>query len=107
MTPQACSIIKEIVFTVHHVEIEEGVLSSSYDFIPQYNLVELVGISGVLSCKVQEELLHVPVEQGLQVRFQVELQEAHIVLRTHSSEIPDILDNLFADTILYTGIVLR
>ena len=77
---EAVSVVPEVVLGVHGPVVEDGILASLNDLVPEYNLVNLVRLGLVLGGQIKEELLHVPVEQRLQVYLQVERQIAEIIL---------------------------
>ena len=84
---QTIAIIPEVILRVHVLEVQVGVLAPQNDLVPQHHLVEGVLLRGVLGRQVQEQLLHVPVEQRVQIGAEIERDEAEIVLLPRSAEI--------------------
>jgi len=88
---QPIAVVPEVVLGVHVLEVQHGVLAAQDDLVPEDHLVELVRGSLVLGGQVQEQLLHVPVEDAGEVRLQVEGHEAQVVLLPRGSVVRDIL----------------
>ena len=82
VTNQAIPVVPEVVFSVHTETagikiiksesrvppvVEEGILSPENNLVPQDHLVQLIVGRLVLRRQVQKQLLHVPIEQRVQV----------------------------------------
>ena len=96
MADQPVPVVPKVVLSVHAPVIQQGVLASQDDLIPQnyliygltpalqehrqVHLVQLVVRRLVLGRQIQEQLLHIPVEEWVEVGMQVEGEEAQVVL---------------------------
>jgi len=67
MVYKTISIVPKVILGVHRSIIQESILTSQNDLIPQYNLIQFVIRSLVLSRKIQEQLLYVPIKQGIEI----------------------------------------
>jgi len=80
VSDQSIAIVPEVVFGGETLVIQNGVLPSLNDFVPQHDLIEFVVHSLILRRQIEEQLLHVPVEEMSQIRLQVPTQESQVVL---------------------------
>jgi len=90
---ETVSVVPEVVFGVHGPVVEDGILAPLNDLVPEYNLIDLVGLGLVLGSQIKEELLHVPVEQGAQVGLQVKSEESQIVFLPGGRIVGNVFDN--------------
>jgi len=65
MVEETISVIPEVILCVHRTVVEEGILTAQDDLVPQNNLIEFISLSFILCCEVKEDLLDVPIEQGI------------------------------------------
>lgn len=62
---ETVSIVPEVVLCVHVLQIQDCIVSPFHNLVPQHDLVQFIVRRLVLGREVQEELLHVPVEQRI------------------------------------------
>lgn len=103
---QTVAIVPEVVLGVHVLKVQIGVLAPEDDLVPQDDLVQLVLLGLVLGRQVQEQLLHVPVEQTVQVGAEIEREEAEIVLLPGGAKVRNIFDQHFDGVDLGIGPVV-
>lgn len=87
---QTVTIVPEVVLGVHVLEVQVGIFAPQDNLVPQDHLVQLVLLGLVLGRQVQEQLLHVPVEQTIQVGAQIERQESQIILFPGSAKVRNV-----------------
>lgn len=81
------SIVKEKILAFDVFQVQLGVLASQKDLVPEDHLVHSVAFGGIFCRQIKEELLDVPVESLLQIRRDVEGDEAQVALLSGSGEV--------------------
>lgn len=76
---------------MHVLVVEDSVFATQDNLVPQHHLVQLILIRLILGSQVEEQLLDIPVEQGRQVRTQVERDVAQVPFLTRGT----IVGNIF------------
>jgi hypothetical protein len=61
--------------------IEDSVLLSSDNVIPEHDLIDRVALGRVLGRDVDEQLLGVPVEEAREIGLEIEREREQVVLR--------------------------
>lgn len=84
---EAVSVVKEKILAFDVFQVQLGVLASQKDLVPEDHLVHGVALGGIFCRQIKEELLDVPVESLLQIRGDVECDEAQVALFPGSSEV--------------------
>lgn len=84
---ETVSIVKEKILAFDVFQVQLGVLASQKDLVPEDHLVHSVAFGGIFCRQIKEELLDVPVESLLQIRRDVECDEAQVALLSGSSEV--------------------
>lgn len=85
---------------MHVLQVKDGIVSALDNLIPEDDLVQFIVLGLVLGSQVQEQLFHVPVEQGVQVSIEIECDVAQVPLLPVGAVIRDILpgrENTFQD----------
>lgn len=76
---------------MHVLQVKDGIVSALDNLIPEDDLVQFIVLGLVLGSQVQEQLFHVPVEQGVQVSIEIECDVAQVPLLPVGAVIRDIL----------------
>jgi len=87
VTQQTFSIVPKVILGRETFVIKDGILPTFDDLVPKDHLIELVVCRLVLSSQVNEELLHVPIEEMREISLQIPAQKTQVVLRSISGEI--------------------
>jgi len=80
VTSKPIPVVPKVILWPNIFVIEDCILPPLNDLVPNDDLVQLVARSFILGRQVQEQLLHVPVEQGAQVSLQVKDHKSHVIL---------------------------
>jgi len=88
---QPIPIVPEVILGVHTAIVKHSILTPKNNLVPQNNLIKFVVGRLILSSEIKEELLHIPVEQGVEVCLEVKGEEAQIILLLASSIVWHIL----------------
>lgn len=63
---------------MHILEVQDGIVATLHDFVPQDDLVQVIVLRLVFGSKIQEQLLHVPIEQRIQVSAEIECEMTQV-----------------------------
>jgi len=88
---QPIPIIPEVILGVHAAIVQHSIFSPENNLVPQHNLVKFVVGRLVLCGEIEEQLLHIPVEQRVEVSLEVKGKEAQIILLLASSVVWHVL----------------